>query len=350
MKYELPVKRITTNEDLEKFKSSTTKHEIFDFVKGLSHSVEGLDNNTECTYGSCIEGVLNTLTKVEDLVDLHPPQDEASSRFGKPEFRDFYDDLVSHATEWLDTLVHVAPKDAIVEVGQYFTESWGNRTRIDYGSGHELNFMAFLLCLKKLDLIQTSEYSAIVLCVFKRYLAVMRRIQTAYWLEPAGSHGVWGLDDYHFLPFLFGAAQLMTHAHLRPKSIHDKDIVDMMKDKYMYFGCISFINSVKTTASLRWHSPMLDDISGVKKWTKVNEGLIKMYDAEVLSKLPIIQHFMFGSILEAPDDVSPPRSDTHDDCHVHNTWADCCGIKVPSAIAARQSQQSHTLRTAIPFD
>ncbi len=39
------------------------------------------------------------------------------------------------------------PTEAIPEVTGYFVESWGNRTRIDYGSGMELNFLCWLCVL-----------------------------------------------------------------------------------------------------------------------------------------------------------------------------------------------------------
>jgi hypothetical protein len=35
----------------------------------------------------------------------------------------------------------------------------------------------------------------------------------------------------------------------------------------------------------------------VPSWSKVNSGLMKMYKEEVLKKVPVVQHFRFGSIL-----------------------------------------------------
>lgn len=66
----------------------------------------------------------------------------------------------------------------------------------------------FIVCLYKLGLIQESDFQGLILKVFAGYLAVCRHLQSVYWLEPAGSHGVWSLDDYQMLVFYFGAAQL----------------------------------------------------------------------------------------------------------------------------------------------
>ena len=50
-------------------------------------------------------------------------------------------------------------------------------------------------------------------------------------------------------------------------------------------------------ASFAEHSPMLNDITAVKTWDKVNSGLLKMYRAEVLAKFAVVQHFIYSSLL-----------------------------------------------------
>ena len=56
----------------------------------------------------------------------------------------------------------------------------------------------------------------------------------------------------------------------------------------MYFGCIHFIKSVKKGAPFGESSPMLNDISAVPSWDKVTSGLMKMFNAEVIGKFPVI--------------------------------------------------------------
>lgn len=358
MSYITPTKRIFTPEDLSKWVGSPTYNTVLDFIVELQSSVTGKSSDSSYETSLIIDKLSKLLSKVDNLITLHPAHDSVS-RFGKIEFRDFYSDLSSKAEEYISEITATA----IQETSAYFIESWGNSTRIDYGSGHELNFICFLLCLKELGQITSADYEGLVLKVFTQYMSIMRKLQKEYWLEPAGSHGVWGLDDYHFLPFLFGAAQLSTHPHMKPKLIHNDELVEMYSTKYMYFECINFINKIKTIPnhqgklSLRWHLPMLDDISAAKNWDKIREGMVKMYKVEVLGKLPIMQHFMFGSLLKCPEGI-PEHTDENghgenpeDHCgHAHvNTWGDCCGIKIPSGIAASESLK-HERKGNIPFD
>lgn len=67
------------------------------------------------------------------------------------------------------------------ELAGYLTESFGNRTRIDYGTGHETTFAALLMSLAKLGILCEDDRQALVTRVFVAYLQLMRKLQTTYW-------------------------------------------------------------------------------------------------------------------------------------------------------------------------
>lgn len=111
-------------------------------------------------------------------------------------------------------MIHdVLPADQLSasdELACYLIESFGNATRVDYGTGHELAFVMFLCCLFKINILMEEDNVACALTLFNNYLLLVRRLQLTYRMEPAGSQGVWSLDDYQFVPFIWGSAQLAS--------------------------------------------------------------------------------------------------------------------------------------------
>ncbi|KAJ2159767.1 proteasome core particle subunit beta 2 [Coemansia sp. RSA 552] len=301
-----PCRRILAPGDMPAWLRSPAYKEIASFAEQLSKSAEGRTISAQPAASASVQGICALLDSAEAWIADFPPDTSSASRFGNTSFRLWTAELERRAPQLLRDLLPEKSHGAIVELTPYLAEAFGNATRIDYGSGHELSFLVWLLCLCKIGFLDPSDSSAIVLTAFQRYISLCQRLQRTYRLEPAGSHGVWGLDDYQFLPFYFGSAQFIGTSVTPADSVSPRIVEEMHKD-YMYLQGIRFIMEMKRGPFFE-HSRQLYDISGVPRWEKVNQGLGKMYRAEVLGKFPVVQHLRFGRLLEFCGDQAEPAT------------------------------------------
>ncbi|CAM9611375.1 unnamed protein product [Chrysoparadoxa australica] len=307
-RFQAPRRAIYTLDDMKKFLASETYKDILGFVLLCNQAVMGKTvNESEYKVSEAVKKISAMMGTMESWIDEYPPIQQPM-RFGNKAFRSWHGRFVEEAPAMMRDLLPENLQEAATELLPYLLQSFGNEQRIDYGTGHETNFVTWMHCLYKIKLLSKEDLCGAVFVAFNSYLKTMRRLNVTYMLEPAGSHGVWGLDDYHCLPFLWGSAQLSVTDDMPPNAVHDDNLLELNKANYLYFDAVHFVKELKTGAPFGECCPMLNDISALPNWKKVNLGMVKLYEGEVLSKFPAIQHFLFGSLLPATfQPSSPPR-------------------------------------------
>ncbi|CED84468.1 Phosphotyrosyl phosphatase activator [Phaffia rhodozyma] len=360
----IPSRLIQTEQDVAHWLASPGCRNYLGWIRLLSQKVVGK------TVGDCKPTVMvsrleDFLSKLEDIISLHPPL-QSSQRYGNLAFRTYTAQVNTDLPALLTALLTSDASDKHLALFPQLlpllteTSFLGNSTRIDYGTGHELAFFLFLYALRIGNVLGDEDEEGLVLRVFDRYLNLIWNLQDTYKLEPAGSHGVWGLDDYCFLPYLFGSSQLLgssvSPSSLVPfqssgptpklRSVHAASssttplsslqssvsglqsskseppgmlpsmaIVapnstplpvqssiardENLKGSTLYEKAINRVGLLKKGA---WHehSPMLHTLSHsvTQGWPKIHSGLIKMYEGEVLGKRVVVQHLLVGGLIE----------------------------------------------------
>lgn len=170
-KFITPVKRINEGQDVLRFLASRAYVDIGKFVMQLNFSmcprkveVDGIQQiktwelgKPDIVFPKAVQRIQNMLERIDRITDEVPP-DTGPRRFGNVSFRKWYSLLESRIVDLLmeslpASVFDDGPSEEITardELTAYLLGGFGSAQRLDYGTGHELSFLAFLGCIWKL--------------------------------------------------------------------------------------------------------------------------------------------------------------------------------------------------------
>jgi serine/threonine-protein phosphatase 2A activator len=151
-----PVKKINEGHDVPAFLTSQAYRDIGIFVMQLnismcprkepsSSSTQTWALDTPITLSEPVRKLQELLQSINAIIEEAPP-DTGPRRFGNVSFRKWYDIFDSRVQELLEKCL----PEAVLQLTPYLMGGFGSAQRLDYGTGHELSFLAFLGCIWKL--------------------------------------------------------------------------------------------------------------------------------------------------------------------------------------------------------
>jgi len=175
-----PSKRINDGDDLNFFLASTAYRDIKIWLLRLNRALfptkDEQGNISVCTLDapppfSPIISSLNALVGDFEKLLAQAPPDTGPRRFGNVAFREWYRLAEAQADTLLEKHLgsnlkqHANDPTVLAELKAYLLGGFGSALRLDYGTGHELSFLAFLACLSKINAFAPGEERAIVIGV-----------------------------------------------------------------------------------------------------------------------------------------------------------------------------------------
>lgn len=164
-----PVKTINEGQDVPRFLTSQAYSDIGIFLMQLntamcprkssgSAQVQTWQVDDTQVLSEPVCKLQELLEKINSIIEEAPPH-TGPRRFGNSSFRKWYEILESRVRDLLELYLpkrvlefNASPSSVPVldELTPYLLGGFGSPQRLDYGTGHELSFLAFLGCIWKL--------------------------------------------------------------------------------------------------------------------------------------------------------------------------------------------------------
>lgn len=168
-----PQKKIKTQLDMERFSKSTQYSEYMTFICSLQNSVASKPisatnpklEESQNPHFKEFDNFFKNLQKLVEDTELLPRE---QARFGNPAFKTWHASAMELGEKFFEEFLDEERKEAKVELFCYYSDCFGSNVRIDYGTGHEMNFAILMLCLVKLGYFTEEEYELLVRGVFYR--------------------------------------------------------------------------------------------------------------------------------------------------------------------------------------
>ena len=180
------MKRIHTEADLATFIRTSA-------YARLTHRLQALCDEARSADQQGNSGLDRLLEHLSTAVDEFPP-DDTKHRFGHPKVREWHVYIDQNALGMLHQHLKTTDENLL----PYLLGAFGSAERLDYGTGHELSFLALIEALIQAGALPGDSQAMAHICkrTLRVYFSLVQKLIQRYKLEPAGSHGVWGLDDH----------------------------------------------------------------------------------------------------------------------------------------------------------